>query len=170
MRSNAPWHMGQSIKPIENKTRGYANFNILRKHHIYYSLCRVTYWGGPLSPFSLWRVTMTSDRQIAANRANAQRSTGPRTPNGKTRAAQNALKHGLTATTPVLPDEDPEAFAGLRQEVFEQYNPATPGDGPGGRSRPRGLAIRSGRSHRGRYSTRGPPSGMPQSSPERVCK
>ena len=68
---------------------------------------------------------MTSAKQIAANQANARKSTGPRTPNGKTRSAQNALKHGLTATTPVLPDEDPEAFAGLRQEIFEQYKPTT---------------------------------------------
>lgn len=40
-----------------------------------------------------------SPKQLAANRANAERSTGPRTPEGKARAAQNALKHGLAASS-----------------------------------------------------------------------
>ncbi len=40
---------------------------------------------------------MTSDARIAANRNNARRSTGPRTREGKQRAARNALTHGLAA-------------------------------------------------------------------------
>src|ERR1035437_9715121 len=40
-----------------------------------------------------------SDKQLAANRANAARSTGPRSPEGKSRSAQNTRKHGFTATT-----------------------------------------------------------------------
>jgi hypothetical protein len=40
-----------------------------------------------------------SDKQLAANRANAARSTGPRTPEGKARAALNSRKHGLAAVT-----------------------------------------------------------------------
>src|SRR4051812_6559710 len=40
---------------------------------------------------------MTSERRIAANRANARRSTGPRTAAGKLRAIQNARRHGLAA-------------------------------------------------------------------------
>lgn len=39
---------------------------------------------------------MTSSRRTAANQANAQRSTGPRSPEGKAQAARNAFKHGLT--------------------------------------------------------------------------
>src|SRR5262245_10281402 len=38
-----------------------------------------------------------SERQLAANRANAQRSTGPRTAAGKARASLNALRHGILA-------------------------------------------------------------------------
>ena len=40
---------------------------------------------------------MASDRQRAANRRNAQRSTGPRSAAGKRRSRQNALRHGLSA-------------------------------------------------------------------------
>jgi hypothetical protein len=45
---------------------------------------------------------MTSDRQQRANRANAKSSTGPKTPEGKARAAQNAFRHGLNV--PILSD------------------------------------------------------------------
>jgi hypothetical protein len=41
---------------------------------------------------------MTTERQIAANRANAKRSTGPKSRAGKARASQNAYRHGLTAS------------------------------------------------------------------------
>jgi hypothetical protein len=37
---------------------------------------------------------MATEKQIAANRRNAQKSTGPKTPEGKARCAQNATKHG----------------------------------------------------------------------------
>jgi hypothetical protein len=46
---------------------------------------------------------MISARKLAANRANALKSTGPRTAAGKARAAQNARRHGLRAA--VLADE-----------------------------------------------------------------
>ena len=56
---------------------------------------------------------MTSDRKIKANRANARASTGPRTVDGRTRSARNALRHGLSL--PVCSDpalcEEVEALA-----------------------------------------------------------
>ncbi|MFI5381076.1 MAG: hypothetical protein ACHRHE_17400, partial [Tepidisphaerales bacterium] len=48
-----------------------------------------------------------SAARTAANRRNALKSTGPRTPEGKAKSALNALKHGLTAQSPLLPTEDP---------------------------------------------------------------
>lgn len=43
---------------------------------------------------------MTSPAQIRANRQNARRSTGPRTPLGRSTSSQNARRHGLTAAPP----------------------------------------------------------------------
>ena len=53
---------------------------------------------------------MTTNAQIKANRNNARKSTGPRTDEGKTRSAKNALKHGLLGRDTVLPGEDPADF------------------------------------------------------------
>jgi hypothetical protein len=54
---------------------------------------------------------MTSPIQVEANRRNARKSTGPRTPEGKARSRLNALTHGLTARTPILPGEDEPEYA-----------------------------------------------------------
>ena len=51
---------------------------------------------------------MTSARKIKTNNANAQASTGPKTARGKTRAAQNARRHGLSLSVfsdPVLSEQ-----------------------------------------------------------------
>ncbi|MDB5306089.1 MAG: hypothetical protein JWO38_291, partial [Gemmataceae bacterium] len=48
---------------------------------------------------------MPTDRQLAANRANAAHSTGPRTPDGKAAAKRNRLTHGIHSDAPVVPGE-----------------------------------------------------------------
>jgi hypothetical protein len=48
----------------------------------------------------------TSAAQLAANRANSLKSTGPRTPDGKAKVSLNAVKSGLTGRTVVLPSDD----------------------------------------------------------------
>jgi hypothetical protein len=61
-----------------------------------------------------------TNEQLAANQANAQLSTGPRTEEGKSHSSQNSLKHGVFAKTIVLPGESQEEFdalvAGLRKD------------------------------------------------------
>ena len=66
---------------------------------------------------------MTSRKQIAANRRNARKSTGPRTARGKAIARLNGLKHGLSARIIVLPHEDQRAFERQRGELFERLGP-----------------------------------------------
>ena len=65
---------------------------------------------------------MTSQRKIEANRRNAARSTGPRTEAGKKKVSLNAVKHGLTATTIVLPHEDAEAYERRLQAWTAELN------------------------------------------------
>jgi hypothetical protein len=48
----------------------------------------------------------SSEARILANQRNAQRSTGPKTPEGKEQSRRNALKHGLTGAGVVLPEAD----------------------------------------------------------------
>jgi chemotaxis protein histidine kinase CheA len=68
----------------------------------------------------------STPRKIAANRANAQKSTGPRTPDGRARAAQNSLKHGLNSDRVLVPDELYSEFEEFRQALLEEFQPATP--------------------------------------------
>jgi hypothetical protein len=72
--------------------------------------------------------TSLSAAKLAAHRANAQRSTGPATPEGKARASRNSLKHGYYAgasrETMRALGEDPEAFARLHEELVEAYAPS----------------------------------------------
>jgi hypothetical protein len=53
---------------------------------------------------------MISQRKLEANRRNSAKSTGPRTAEGKAKVKFNALTHGLTAATVVLPHEDEKAY------------------------------------------------------------
>ena len=65
----------------------------------------------------------TSEKRVAANRINATKSTGPRTPEGKANSRLNALTHGLTAQTAVLPGEDREALELLAASLMKQLDP-----------------------------------------------
>jgi hypothetical protein len=66
---------------------------------------------------------MATPKQIEANRRNALKSTGPRTPEGKAAVSMNALKHGLRARTVVLPSENAEEFHQLCDDLEAEWQP-----------------------------------------------
>lgn len=66
---------------------------------------------------------MTSPAQLKANRANARRSTGPRTAEGKARSRMNALRHGLYADSDILPGEDASRFDALLDGLVAEFRP-----------------------------------------------
>ena len=67
---------------------------------------------------------MATDAQIHANRLNAQKSTGPRTAEGKATASQNAVTHGLLARQAVIRGEDPGEFEFYRDEMLGELSPS----------------------------------------------
>jgi hypothetical protein len=71
---------------------------------------------------------MATSAQIAANRRNAQHSTGPRTEEGKAAVRLNSLTHGLRAEDSLLPGEDEQAFEDLRQAFHQQHDPQGPAE------------------------------------------
>lgn len=64
-----------------------------------------------------------SKAQIKANRQNAKQSTGPTSIQGKLKVSQNAITHGIFATTPLLPHENAAEFAALSQQISEVFPP-----------------------------------------------
>ncbi len=69
---------------------------------------------------------MATPAQIAANRANALKSTGPRSEPGKAASRFNALKHGLDAESLILPGEDPAEYRELADAYHDSHHPQTP--------------------------------------------
>jgi hypothetical protein len=68
---------------------------------------------------------MASQKQIEANRRNALKSAGAKTPEGKAVSRLNSLRHGLRARTVVLPGEDPEEFRRLCDDLEAEWQPRT---------------------------------------------
>jgi len=64
-----------------------------------------------------------SEKQLAANRANARLSTGPRTQEGKAASSQNALKSGIHAHSQIIRGEDPADLETLTAEYFRDHHP-----------------------------------------------
>src|SRR5881628_3213748 len=69
---------------------------------------------------------MATQPQIEANRANAQKSTGPKTPEGRDAVRLNGLKHGLTVSTLVLKGESESDFESLLDSFEAEHRPSTP--------------------------------------------
>jgi len=69
---------------------------------------------------------MSSWKRLKANRRNAQKSTGPRTLEGKQIVSQNARTHGIFSRHAVLPgEENPAEYQELLDEFTAEWRPAT---------------------------------------------
>ena len=66
---------------------------------------------------------MATAAQITANRANAQKSTGPRTVEGKSASSLNALKHGADAASVIIPGENPTEYDRIVAEYHRDLKP-----------------------------------------------
>lgn len=66
---------------------------------------------------------MATQKQILANRKNAQKSTGPKSAAGKRASSRNALKHGVLSQQAVADHEDRKAYEALLGQLIEEYAP-----------------------------------------------
>ena len=66
---------------------------------------------------------MSSQKQIDANRQNAQNSHGATTPEGQKRSSLNATKHGWTGQTLVLSPDEQAPYAQFVKDYFEEWTP-----------------------------------------------
>jgi hypothetical protein len=66
----------------------------------------------------------TSPAQVAANRLNALKSTGPITPDGKATSSRNSTKHGFCSLVTHVPGEDPDGFDARFASFDATLNPA----------------------------------------------
>jgi hypothetical protein len=66
---------------------------------------------------------MATIKQIEANRLNARKSTGPKTPAGKAAVKLNGLRHGLRARTVILPGENADDFHQLCDDLETEWQP-----------------------------------------------
>ena len=64
-----------------------------------------------------------SQKQIDANRRNAQKSTGPKTKEGKAKSAMNSIKYGIYSDKYLIKDESPVEFQNYRKKMLKCLNP-----------------------------------------------
>jgi hypothetical protein len=69
---------------------------------------------------------MATEAQIRANRANARKSTGPKTDEGKAASARNAIKYGMSAAEAVVMPGEEEIYAAFREGILAEHDPQTP--------------------------------------------
>ena len=122
----SPWHwQHQALEQGSANIRAVAaplpwgdhNLNHQHNHHLTKNRLERR---GIFSPENL---SMATYEQIQANRENAQRSTGPRTEEGKTRSSMNAVKTGLTGRTVLLPGDDAAAYEKHVDRFLREHRP-----------------------------------------------
>jgi len=65
-------------------------------------------------------MSTTSEKQLAANRANSQKSTGPK---NTTKTRYNGIRHGLTASHVILPWENEADFEAIKSAMMSRFRP-----------------------------------------------
>jgi len=70
----------------------------------------------------------TSDKQIAANRANSKKSTGAKTETGHRNSARNSTRHGVLSSVILLEGESQERSAALVNSLHTEYQPENPAE------------------------------------------
>nr|WP_298898236.1 hypothetical protein [uncultured Altererythrobacter sp.] len=68
---------------------------------------------------------MATRKQIAANRRNAKKSSGPTSAAGKAASSRNSLKHGVLSQRAVADHEDRQAYESLLRQLIDEYRPET---------------------------------------------
>jgi hypothetical protein len=68
---------------------------------------------------------MSTPAQVAANQANSQNSTGPKTPEGKATSCLNNFRHGLAGMFSVLPSEDQSQYDALLEGLRQEHQPSS---------------------------------------------
>jgi hypothetical protein len=69
---------------------------------------------------------MATEKQIAANRANASKSSGPKSAIGKAKVSRNSTRHHLLAKSFLLKSECSARFKAFVESFYAEYNPITP--------------------------------------------
>ena len=67
--------------------------------------------------------TQPSERKVNANRANAAKSTGPKSREGKARSSRNAICHGFFSKAVVLPDESFASYEAMAEQIRSELRP-----------------------------------------------
>jgi len=70
--------------------------------------------------------TAISNPKQLANQLNALKSTGPKSPEGKSRSAKNATKHGAYSLDTLLPNDNPEEYNRFKNEWLKVLSPQNP--------------------------------------------
>ncbi len=75
----------------------------------------------------------STETRAEINRENAQKSTGPKTEEGKAKSSQNRFKHGVYSKQVVAPGEDPAELDELRGKLRDEHQPANTTEASTGR-------------------------------------
>ncbi len=112
----------QVCERLKVRFTGPATFYLLRNQHA--PLISSSALNSPLLPSRREStIEMITDRKLASNRANAKKSTGPRTAEGKRISALNAMKHGLHASEFRIDTETEESYNNYRYQLLLDYGP-----------------------------------------------